>query len=81
MHFKVKVLAMNRYGQNLWEMEFFTNNSLSANPCEWFTKKNVLHQNKSSVSTIRCVSDIDVKLVFESIDNLRMEHCSFLIVK
>ena len=81
MHFKVKVLAMNRYGQNLWEMEFFTNNSLSANPCEWFRKENVLHQNKSSVSTIRCVSDIDVKLVFESVDNLRMEHCSFLIVK
>nr|XP_022341245.1 uncharacterized protein LOC111135449 [Crassostrea virginica] len=50
----VKVLAMNRYGQNLWEMEFFTNNSLSANPCEWFTKENVLHQNKSSVSSISC---------------------------
>nr|XP_022341244.1 uncharacterized protein LOC111135448 [Crassostrea virginica] len=50
----VKVLAMNRYGQNLWEMEFFTNNSLSANPCEWFRKENVLHQNKSSVSSISC---------------------------
>ena len=53
MHFKVKVLAMNRYGQNLWEMEFFTNNSLSASPCDWLKKENVLDQKKSLISSIR----------------------------
>ena len=45
MQFKVKLLAMNRYGQNIWEMEFFTKNSKSAEACEWLMKENALNQS------------------------------------
>ena len=36
---------MNKYGQNIWEMEFFTKNSTSASACEWLTNENTLGLN------------------------------------
>lgn len=42
--FKVKLEALNRYGQNLWEMEFFTNTCMSADPLEWLKVDKVLYQ-------------------------------------
>nr|XP_022341242.1 uncharacterized protein LOC111135446 isoform X1 [Crassostrea virginica] len=40
----VKLEALNRYGQNLWEMEFFTNTCMSADPLEWLKVDKVLYQ-------------------------------------
>nr|XP_022297103.1 uncharacterized protein LOC111106644 [Crassostrea virginica] len=40
----VKLEALNRYGQNLWEMEFFTNTCMSADPSKWLADDKVLYQ-------------------------------------
>ena len=49
-YFKVKLEALNRYGQNLWEMEFFTNTCMSADPLEWLADDHVLYQTGLNLS-------------------------------
>lgn len=49
-YFKVKLEALNRYGQNLWEMEFFTNTCMLADPLEWLADDHVLYQTGLNLS-------------------------------
>lgn len=43
---QVKVLALNKYGRELWAMEFFTNIS-TANITKWLSIENALNHNNS----------------------------------
>lgn len=47
----VKVSAMNKYGQELWAIEFFTNES-SANLTEWLKPQNALNREVSTSANI-----------------------------
>ena len=81
MQFKVKLLAMNRYGQNIWEMELFTKNSTSASACEWLTKENTLGLNGALIryNFHNCNTNIKKKMKFFFSSNKKTG--SFLIVK